>query len=80
MNREKGKDKREKREEGSGGENWFKLSGIVLNRKRISTKKEVLLVLTGLRKTPKREREKRREREIARMREREMMITTQYII
>ena len=42
--------------------------------------KEVLLVLTGLRKIPVREREKRREREIARMREREMMITTQHII
>ena len=37
----------------------------------ISTKR------TGLRKTPEREREKRTEREIARMREREMMITAQ---
>ena len=39
------------------------LSGIVLNRKRISTKKEVLLVLTGLRKTPERERERERREE-----------------
>ena len=38
------------------------LSGIVLNRKRISTKKEVLLVLMGLRKTPEREREREEKR------------------
>ena len=58
------------------------LSGIVLNRKRISTKKEVLLVLTGLRKTPEREREReeKRARDSEDEREREMMITAQYII
>ena len=38
------------------------MSGIVLNRKRISTKKEVLLVLTGLCKTPEREREREEKR------------------
>ena len=47
------------------------VSGIVLNRKRISTKKEVLLVLTGLRKTPEREREREREREEKRARDSE---------
>ena len=42
-------------------------------KKGLVLTKEVLLVLTGLRKTPKREREreKRREREIERMRERD---------
>ena len=53
---------------------WYVL-GIVLNRKRISTEeqyytgrglvltKEVLLVLTGLRKTPEREGERERREE-----------------
>ena len=59
----------------------YRLSGIVLNRKRISTKKEVLLVLTGLCKTPQREREEeKRARDSEDEREREMMITAQYII
>ena len=43
MRETKGKEgKREKRGEGSGGGNWFKLSGIILDRKRISTKEVVL--------------------------------------
>ena len=50
-------------------QNWqkniitFRLSGIVLSRKRISTKKEVLLVLTRLRKSLERERERKEESE-----------------
>ena len=47
------------------------VSGIVLNRKMISTKKEVLLVLTRLRKTLEREREEKRARDSEDERERD---------